>query len=506
VQDVRVSVSTVWLLGDQLDAAGPALRGSRPGEARLLMVESAAQLRRLPYVRERRVLVLGAMRRFADARRREGWCVDLRRAPTLADGVWAHLTEHRPDRLVVSHPSSRGGLGLVRRLAREAPVTVEIREPTGFLTRPGELDELLRGRAPRMGTFYREMRLRLGLLLDGTGRPLGGAWSHDAENRRPPPRALTLGVPAPWRPDADDHELRAELDGLEEIGPGGERVMAVTPQEAEQALRAFTASRLGTFGPWQDAMLTHDWAMSHALLSAPLNLGLLSPHRVASAAADALTGGAPLQSVEGLVRQVIGWREYVWGWYWKRDDWRAQNALGAGGPVPAALWGAPTRMRCVQVAVDGVRHRGYAHHIQRLMVLGNLMLLAGTDPWAARRWFRAGFVDAAAWVMAPNVLGMALWADGGAMMTKPYPASGAYISRMSDHCRTCPYRPKEALGELACPFTTLYLDFLDRHRERLSAIPRMLPVLRNLDRRADDMPEIRRNALRTLDGLGAGTV
>lgn len=470
------------------------------------MVESRHATVRLPFNRERRVLVIGAMRRMAQALSEDGWQVDLRQAPTLADGVRAHAAEHRPDRVVVAHPSSRSGLALVRRLQRELPVPVEVREPVGFITAPGELDEILGRRQPRMDTFYRDMRRRLDMLMEPDGTPAGGAWSMDKDNRRPPPRTRDLGAPAPWLPPADDpldHALRAEFAGLPETGAGGERVMAATPAEAEAALDRFVEARLAGFGPHQDAMMDDDWAMSHALLSGPINLGILSPLRVARRVADALGDGAPIASVEGFVRQVIGWREYVWGWYWRRT-WRGANALGAEAPVPAALWGGSTRMRCVQVAMEGIDARGYSHHIQRLMVLGTLMLLRGTRPWDATRWFWAAHVDASAWVMAPNVVGMALFADGGQMMTKPYAASGAYINRMSNHCRTCPYDPKAATGPNACPFTALYWDFLDRHRERLGQNPRMSLSMRNLGRR-DDLPEIRATARAVMDHLDEGT-
>lgn len=490
-----VAGTTIWVLGDQLDPTGPAFAGHRAGEARVLLVESDHAIRRLPFNRERRVLVIGAMRRFAENLRVAGWDVDHRTAATLAAGVLTHAEEHQPDRVVVAHPTSRSGLALTRRLARALPVPVEVRDPVGFITRPGELGEILGTRQPRMATFYREMRLRLGLMVEDDGSPFGGQWSFDQENRKRPPKSRDLGAPPLWLPAADDPldmALRAEFAGLPETGAGGERVMAATSAEAEAALDRFVTARLEGFGPHQDAMMDDDWAMSHAFLSGPLNLGLISPRRVAERVAEALDDGMPIASVEGFVRQVIGWREYVWGWYWRRP-WRTANELCAEAPVPAALLGAPTRMRCVQVAMDGVEARGYTHHIQRLMVLGTLMLQRGTEPWRAMQWFRASHVDASAWVMAPNVLGMALFADGGQMMSKPYAASGAYIKRMSNHCRSCPYDPGKATGENACPFTTLYWSFLDRHRERLARNPRMSLSLRNLDRR-DDIAEIRLEA------------
>jgi deoxyribodipyrimidine photolyase-related protein len=231
-------------------------------------------------------------------------------------------------------------------------------------------------------------------------------------------------------------------------------------------------------------MLGGERTLWHALISSSLNLGLLDPLECVRAAEAAYRSGeAPLASVEGFVRQIIGWREYVWCLYWHRDaQWAGMNALDAHGELPALLEDGATEMRCLADAVGGLRQTAYAHHIERLMLFGNLVLLAGVDPARARDWFHRVFIDGYDWVMAANVLGMATWADGGAMMTKPYAAGGRYVDRMSDHCRACRYDPGRRTGEDACPFTTLYWEFLDRNRETLSATRRMQMPLANLKR------------------------
>ena len=364
-----------------------------------------------------------------------------------------------------------------------------------------------------MEDFYREQRRRFGLLMDGD-EPAGGAWNFDPENRKPPPSEIR--PPKPYRPreDAVDEQVRADLDrmeeeGLETSGADGPRLFPATRKQALRALQSFCRDRLPTFGPYQDAMIGGERFMWHALLSSSLNLGLLSPLECAEAAeVEYRQGRAPIASVEGFVRQVIGWREYVWGVYRLRGgEMMAENALGADRPVPTALAGLDpdgTEMKCLGDVIGGVRHTAYAHHIERLMVLGNLFLTLGVDPKAATDWFHSSFIDGFEWVMVPNVAGMALWADGGKMMTKPYAASGRYIDRMSDHCKGCRYTLKERSGPEACPLTVLYWDFLDRNRERLGSNRRMWMQMKNLDRIDEaELMEIRRSANELRSGFSA---
>ena len=487
--------TTAWVLGDQLSRSNPALDGAD----RVLMVESEAKLRSLPFHRQKLHLVLSAMRRFAAELEDDGIEVDLRTAKSLRSGLRAHRRERSPDRLVAQEAKSRAGRDLLE------GCDVETVRGTLFLTHPDEFAEWAQGRRRlRMEDFYRHQRRRLGVLMDGD-EPAGGRWNFDAENRRPPP--ADRRPPRPYRPREDeiDAEVRRDLDemGLSAFGEDGPRLWAGSAREAHRALTRFVETRLTDFGPWQDAMLGAEPFMWHSMLSPALNLGLLDPMDCVEAAERAFRDGdAPIESVEGFVRQIIGWREYVWGMYWLEGErWERMNALRADADVPAALWGAETDMRCVSAIVGSLRATGYAHHIERLMVLGNLMLLAGVEPRAATDWFHGSFVDGYEWVMAPNVMGMATWADGGRMMSKPYAAGGRYIDRMSDHCGECRYRPDRRTGEDACPFSSMYWAFLARNRERLADVRRLNMPLRNVDRIDEgELREIRAVASRVRAG------
>ena len=483
---------TAWVLGDQLSDTNAALDGAD----RVLIVQSAAALRARRFHRQKLHLVLVAMRRYADRLRDLGYHVDYVRADDLASGLRAHARRHRPERIRLMEPKSAAG----RRVLGGLP-GVELVPCNLFLTEPAEFSGWANGRRRLvMEDFYRLQRRRTGLLMNGD-EPAGGRWNFDPENRRPAP--ADAAAPRPYRPreDAVDDEVRGELDrsGMETWGEDGPRRWPADRDQARRALRRFVEHALADFGPYQDAMLGGQRTMWHSLLSSSLNLGLLSPLECAEAAERAyLDDDLPLASVEGFIRQLIGWREYVWCMYWHcLSRWPRSNALRAHAPLPPVLNGDGTRMRCLDDAVGGVRETGYAHHIERLMLFGNLLLLTGTEPREALDWFHRSFIDGYEWVMAPNVLGMAVWADGGTMLTKPYAASGRYVDRMSDHCHGCFYRPGERVGERACPFTTLYWDFLARHRERLAGNRRMAMPIRNLERIDDgELRELRRRARR----------
>ncbi len=469
--------TTAWVLGDQLTMSNPALDGAD----RVLIVQSAAALRARRFHRQKLHLVLVAMRHFADELVARGVEVDFVRADRLGLGLREHVERHRPDRVTLMAPKSAAGRDGLSRLPR-----VQLVDDALFLTDPAQFSVWANARRRVvMEDFYRRQRRRLGLLMDGD-EPAGGRWNFDPENRRPAP--ATARPPRPYRPHEDRHDeaVRAELDAadVETWGEDGPRLWPANRAQAQRALRRFIDRALPEFGPYQDAMLGGERAMWHSQLSSSLNLGLLSPLECAEAAQLAYREGrAPLASVEGFIRQVIGWREFIWCMYWHlQGQWRRMNALDAHAALPEVLITGETRMRCLSEAVGGLRQTAYAHHIERLMLFGNLVLLCGTEPSLALDWFHRAFIDGYDWVMAPNVLGMATWSDGGRMMTKPYAAGGRYVDRMSDHCGRCVYRPGRRTGDDACPFTTLYWDFLARNRQRLAGNHRMAIVLRNLDR------------------------
>ncbi|MEY2755870.1 MAG: hypothetical protein RJB65_2228 [Actinomycetota bacterium] len=494
---------TVWVLGDQLDERLAALTEADPGTHRVLMVVSETKLASKRWHVQRAHLVLTAMHRFADRLRSVGWDVDLRDAPSLPAGLAAHRAEFGPVAVSATEPASIDGRAML--LAHG----VELVRTNQFLCHPDEFAEWAGDRKMlRMEDFYRWQRRRLGVLMDGD-EPAGGRWNFDEENRQPPPKDGRNHWPVPERFDLDDLDAKV----VERLRPmtWGDAPTGWWPTSREQALARldhFVTHSLPVFGPHEDAMTTGSWHLAHSLLAAPLNLGLLSPLEVVSAAEAAYRDGrAPIESVEGFVRQIIGWREYVHGVYWLwGPEYRSQNMLGAHHPLPPAFTGdAPTSMRCVSTTLADVRAQGWAHHIQRLMVLGNLALIAGIDPWAMTNWMWAGFVDGAEWVMTPNVIGMALHADGGRMASKPYAAGGAYIDRMSDYCKGCAYDRTARVGENACPFTTLYWDFLDRHSERFLRNARVARQVRAGERLAD-MDAVRVRAREVLARLDAGTL
>ncbi len=485
---------TALVLGDQLSHANPVLDGA----ARVLLVESRAALGRLRYHRQRRHLVLSAMRHYARELEARGIDVDyVRDAPTLGPSVRRHADVRcaAPNSAPSRRALDRLGVGIV--------------PSTQFLTDPDDFAGWARTRDGArlvMEDFYRRQRRRFGLLVDAEGRPEGGRWNFDKDNRRPPREGLR--APEPWLPEEDDIDagVRRDLDrmGLPEWGEDGPRAWPATATEARTALEDFVFRRLADFGPWQDAMVPGERWLFHSRLSSSMNLWLLDPLEVCRAAERAYRDGlAPLQSVEGFVRQIIGWREYVWGIYWLRlDEWRDDDALGADRPLPDVFWTGETDANCLHQCVEAVRTGAYAHHIQRLMVLGNLLLLLGVRPWEAVEWFQSGFIDGAEWVMAPNAAGMATWADGGVMMTKPYAGSGNYIDRMSGYCEGCRYDPRVRTGDDACPVTALYWDFIARHAERFSGNRRMRGPLAGLRRIApEELAEMRARAAAFADGL-----
>ena len=489
------------MFGDQLNRALGPLGAATPSSARILLVESRAKLASKRWHRQRAHLVICAMRRFAAEMVDEGFEVDYRHAPDLASGVLAHRAECSPSRVVAMEPASFDGSALLGRLG------VDVVRSDQFLCHYDEFGAwAATRRSVKMEDFYRWQRVRLGYLMDGD-QPAGGRWNFDADNRERPPRD-GRAWPEPLRTPLDDLD-RSVLDDLPSScwGRDPDGTWATSRTEALRRLHHAVDVVLPVFGPHEDAMLSTSWHLAHTLLSPYLNLGLLLPGEVCNAAEAAYRrGDVPIASAEGFIRQVIGWREYVWGRYWQwMPDYRGANELGAHRPLPPLFDGTPTGMRCVGQVVGDVADHGYTHHIQRLMVLGNLALLAGVDPRALTEWMWSGFVDGAEWVMLPNVVGMALHADGGRMATKPYAAGGAYIDKMSDYCGSCAYDRRKRTGPDACPFTTLYWAFLDRHQERFAASPRMARQVAAA-RRLGDLPAVRTRAEQVLAALDDGTL
>ncbi len=492
-------MKTVWVLGDQLNRRMGALRHENPGSARVLLVESSAAIGSRSYHRQRLHLVIAAMRRFAEELRRAGFEVDYRKASSLASGLAAHRKQYTPGAVIATEPNSRPLASLLDGLeVTQIPSDQFLCHRNEFAEWAGNRKRL------RMEDFYRWQRRRLGYLMDGD-EPEGGTWNYDHDNRQPPPPGGGRWV-APPRTRLDDvdsevlAELPADLPGTDPVG-----WWATSRRGALARLRHFADDVLPQFGPYEDAMTSSNWHLAHSMLSPYLNLGLLLPAEVCDVVEEAYREGrVPINSAEGMIRQIIGWREFVWGIYWLWPDQYNANELGNDRELPPAWTGAAdTSMHCVGEALAGVEERGWLHHIQRLMVLANFANLYGIDPVLVRDWMRERFVDGADWVMGPNVMGMGMWADGGRMSTKPYVSGGAYINRMSDYCGDCRFDPKKRTGPDACPFTTLYWDFLDRHRDRFAANARMARQYSTLER-LQDVAELRERAATVIAEIGAG--
>jgi deoxyribodipyrimidine photolyase-related protein len=493
---------TVWVWGDQLNVDLAHLRDASPSDTRVLLVVSTAKLAERRWHVQKAHLIVSAMRHFAAELEDRGYEVDLRRADSMRAGFAAHVAEHAPTEVRAMEPASLTGQRLLQDL------DVEVADNDHFLCHWRAFDAWAGDRERlRMEDFYRWRRRESGILMDGD-EPVGGRWNLDLDNREPPTGDLAATAPRPVRSELDaiDRDTLAHWlpDGLPGAPPDG--TWATTRRRALARLRHFVDEALPAFGAHQDAMVAGAWSLNHALLSHALNLGLLHPREVLEAAEAAYHDGhAPLNAVEGFIRQILGWREFVWGVYHRwMPDWLEQNHLGADLPVPPAFTGAATtEMACVADTVRSIHEHAYAHHIQRLMVLANLATSAGVEPRAFTDWMHAAFIDAYEWVMVPNVLGMGTFADGGRMSTKPYISGGAYLDRMSDHCAGCRFDPRKRTGDDACPFTTLYWDVLDRNRAQLAGNHRLTRPYATL-RKLGDLEDVRTRAAEVRRSLTDG--
>jgi deoxyribodipyrimidine photolyase-related protein len=483
-----VTPRLILVLGDQLSPDVAALRSADKSRDIVVMAEVMEEASYVPHHPKKIAFIFAAMRKFAAALRADGWQVlygeldDTDNAGSITGELLRRAEQTGIARVCATEP---GEWRLIDAL-QGTPLEVSLLEDDRFLASHADFEAWAKGRKQlRMEYFYREMRRKTGLLMEGD-EPAGGKWNFDHDNRKPAPGDISYSGAMRFEPDAATSEV---LDLVEakfgsNFGELRPFEMATDRGQARRALSHFIRHALPDFGDYQDAMLRDSRHLYHAVISAYLNAGLLNVMEICEAAQQAWKeGAAPINAVEGFIRQIIGWREYVRGiYYLKGRDYTAANALGHDRPLPALYWGAETGMNCLAHAISQTREDAYANHIQRLMVTGNFALLVGLDPHAVHEWYLAVYSDAYEWVEAPNTLGMSQFADGGVIASKPYVSSGAYINRMSDYCKGCRYSVSAKTGEGACPFNLLYWHFLHRHRARFEGNPRMGNMYRTWDR------------------------
>ncbi|MEM7544937.1 MAG: cryptochrome/photolyase family protein [Pseudomonadota bacterium] len=505
-----MSKDLILILGDQLSPDLSSLKAAP--DAPVLMVEVADEATYVRHHVKKIAFILSAMRHFAEDLREAGREVDY---VTLdADGntgsfsgeIGRAMKRHGASRLIVTEPGEHRVLSSLRGCAGGFGIEVDILPDDRFIASHQEFDDWAEGRkALRMEYFYRDMRRKTGLLMED-GEPAGGKWNYDAENRKPAKGDLFMPKPLEVEPDKITEEVLSLVEDrfADHFGTLRPFWFAVTAKDAEAALDHFVEDALPRFGDYQDAMLEGKPFLYHSLLSFYINAGLLDPLDVCQRVEKAyLSGHAPLNATEGYIRQIIGWREYMRGIYWREGpEYMERNFFGATRDLPEFYWTGETDMACLKAAITQTRDHAYAHHIQRLMVTGNFAMLAGVSPHQVHEWYLAVYADAYEWVEAPNTIGMSQFADGGLLGSKPYAASGAYINRMSDYCGGCTYAVSKKTGDGACPFNALYWDFLIRNRNKLKGNPRMGQMYRTWDRmEADKQDDYRQTARAFLDQL-----
>jgi deoxyribodipyrimidine photolyase-related protein len=486
----------LYVAHDHLNSTRGVLKNANPNTDAVVLVESSRMTTGRPWHKERLFFLLSSARHFAAMLSEAGFTVRYLQAATTVDGLKVARKEFGNLPIICAEPSS------FKQFAQLKEFGVEFIENDFFLT-SRELFKLWAEKQKSfvMENFYRAQRTRLDILMTN-GKPEGERWNYDAENRLPPPKNYSWPKYLEHERDEIDQSVAKQLD----FTPT--KTWATTRAGALRQLDNFIKNHLHAFGPYEDAIAADNWALHHSLLSPYLNNGLLHADEVVAAVIGAYKNKqAPIESVEAFVRQVIGWREYINGMYWfLGEDYKNLNGLNANRKLlPLFTDSSKTKMNCVRSVVQDVEARAWTHHIPRLMVLSNLALTTGTNPQEFLNWMREQFIDASDWVMVPNVIGMAVHADGGKLMTKPYASGGAYLNRMTQHCKTCVYDPKKRVGDDACPFTTLYWDFLDRHKETFVKNHRMSQQVNGL-KRLSDLPELRVRAQDVLSGLDNGLI
>ena len=495
--------TTVLLLNDHLHRNYGALKKATPATHQILFVESDRMLTTRTWHVQRLFFLISARDHFLQELKDEGFQVTLIRSADTASGIAQYRSANPGSDLIAAEPSSHQQLQQFQELG----ITLL---PNDFFLTPRPLFAQWAGaqKSLVMENFYRAQRLRLNILMEGA-EPLGGRWNYDADNRMPPPKGEHKWPPYLEHPrDEIDRQVLQEIADrkLPVYGDAPDTTWGTTRAAALKQLDHFLNKAFSEFGAYEDAMTTQSWAVNHSLLSPYLNVGLLHAEEVVAAALKRFKmGDIPLAGAEGFIRQIIGWREYINGLYWFFGDlYRAENGLAAKRSLlPLFEDSSKTKMNCVSTNVRDIEARAWVHHIPRLMVLSNLALITGTSPQEFLDWMRRSFIDAADWVMVPNVIGMSLHADGGKLATKPYASGGSYISKMSNYCKSCPFDPKKRVGDDACPFTTLYWDFLARHRERFAKNHRMAQQLAGINR-LSDLPQLQERAEEVLDLLTRG--
>ncbi|MEL7032947.1 MAG: cryptochrome/photolyase family protein [Pseudomonadota bacterium] len=486
----------ILVLGDQLSLSLSSLQHGDRATDRVLMVEVQEEATYVRHHKKKIAFLFSAMRHFAESLRGAGWTVDYVRLDD-PDNTGSFTTEMArvasrlaPARIIVTEPGEWRVLNAMQTWSETLSCPVDIIPDDRFLASHDAFQAWAAGRKQlRMEYFYRDMRRKTGLLMDGD-QPEGGKWNYDSENRKPAKADLFLPSPMRTEPDAITRDVLTLVSDrfADHFGDLEPFWFGVTRGQALAALDHFIAVALPGFGDYQDAMLEGEKFLYHSLLSLYINAGLLDPLEVCQRVEAAYRDGqAPLNAAEGFIRQIIGWREYVRGIYWlKMPDYVDLNFFENTRNLPDMYWTAETDMACMRAAISQTKEEAYAHHIQRLMVTGNFALLAGIDPKQVHEWYLAVYADAYEWVELPNTLGMSQFGDGGVLGSKPYAASGNYIHKMSDHCKTCRYDVKQKTGDGACPFNPLYWDFLHRNRDKLAGNPRMAQMYRTWDRMTDE--------------------
>lgn len=482
----------ILILGDQLSSKLSSIAQADRVRDRILMVEVREETGYVRHHKKKIAFIFAAMRQFAEELRADGWAVDYVK---LEDEANTHslpgelnraIERYKPNRVCLTEPGEWRVRSMLEMWCERCPLPVQILEDTRFLCSHDAFAAWAYGRKQlRMEYFYREMRRKTGLLMDGDG-PAGGKWNFDVENRKPANADLIIPRPLRFEPQGgtlDVLELVQDTfaDHFGDLEPFW---FAVNASDAAAALEAFLAEALPFFGDYQDAMIVGEPFVFHSVLALYMNVGLLDPLGVCTRVeAEYRSGRVPINAAEGFIRQIIGWREYVRGIYWHTmPDYVERNAFSAERPLPAFYWTADTQMACLREAISQTKSEAYAHHIQRLMITGNFAMLAGVDPKEVHEWYLAVYADAFEWVELPNTLGMSQFADGGLLASKPYAASGNYINKMSNYCKNCIFDVKKKTGSDACPFNALYWDFLDRNRAQLQRNPRLGPVYRTWDK------------------------